>query len=345
MKKGVIMEINSKYLTLLTREGEFLKAKNLNKNYKIGEEISFYPSSDISTHKIKFFGRNKLRIMVGTSLAVMLVFFAFFPYLLNNQVYAYMSIDINPSIELGVNRHLKVISMEALNDDGNKIIEEIGDKWKKKDIEDVTKTIISEFKQDGYIKKDETILITTTIVNDEDNQKAKKELEEKVEEITTNYKEKDINIEAVTAKKEVRKKAKAKGVSTGQLLKIENKLPNQKPHHNPSQKVKQKNENNGALQKKSHQKPFVENKQIKQNEKAYLEQRKLNNHRNERRDRNNRNDRKKGNDHRNKFENKDHRDWEHKKIDRNRIMKHEQQNRKHNRNQNHQHKHHHNHNR
>lgn len=49
----------------------------------------------------------------------------------NEKVYAYMSIDINPSLELGVNENLKVVELTPYNKEGRAIIEEIHG-WKKR---------------------------------------------------------------------------------------------------------------------------------------------------------------------------------------------------------------------
>ena len=47
-----------------------------------------------------------------------------------------MSIDINPSIELGINKNYEVIQLIPYNDDGKKIINQLED-WKHKDVQDV----------------------------------------------------------------------------------------------------------------------------------------------------------------------------------------------------------------
>ncbi|MBK5445664.1 anti-sigma factor domain-containing protein [Peribacillus sp. TH24] len=43
MKKGVILSINKRFVTLLTPEGEFLKTKRQERTYEVGEEITFSP--------------------------------------------------------------------------------------------------------------------------------------------------------------------------------------------------------------------------------------------------------------------------------------------------------------
>lgn len=43
MKKGVILSVNKRFVTLLTPEGEFLKTKRQEREYEVGEEITFSP--------------------------------------------------------------------------------------------------------------------------------------------------------------------------------------------------------------------------------------------------------------------------------------------------------------
>ena len=46
MKRGVVVEYNDDYVTLLTPDGQFIKAKNKEGNYEVGAEISFFPLMD-----------------------------------------------------------------------------------------------------------------------------------------------------------------------------------------------------------------------------------------------------------------------------------------------------------
>lgn len=42
MKKGVVVDLDDDFVTLLTPDGQFLKASNKEGNYELGEEISFF---------------------------------------------------------------------------------------------------------------------------------------------------------------------------------------------------------------------------------------------------------------------------------------------------------------
>lgn len=64
---------------------------------------------------------------------------------------AYVSIDINPSVELGVSVFDKVVSVQAYNDDGKKIIE--GTDLTKYPIDNAISKLILNAISEGYIKK------------------------------------------------------------------------------------------------------------------------------------------------------------------------------------------------
>jgi hypothetical protein len=66
---------------------------------------------------------------------------------------AYVSVDINPSVELAVNTFDQVVSVEAYNEDGKKVLE--GTNLKNSDVDDAVKIVISNAVSDGYIKKDD----------------------------------------------------------------------------------------------------------------------------------------------------------------------------------------------
>src|SRR3954451_10914450 len=157
------MEINERFLTILTPEGEFLRTQRLNQPYQIGQEIEFF-SVEQEERKKSFFistvSTFKGRMVLTTALAVMLVFISIIPFYQNNQVYAYMSIDINPSIELGVNKNYEVVEIIPYNEDGKKIVNQLGG-WKKKDVHDVAREIVHEIKTQGYVKNNHEVVIAT----------------------------------------------------------------------------------------------------------------------------------------------------------------------------------------
>lgn len=90
------------------------------------------------------------RLAIGISLAIILVI-AIFPIYtfatFDDTVYATVNFDINPSIAIEVNQDDKVIAVNALNEDGDKIIDR---KFKRKDIEQVLEIILDNASDKGY---------------------------------------------------------------------------------------------------------------------------------------------------------------------------------------------------
>ena len=148
-----------------------------------------------------------------TALAAMLVFLSIIPFYENNQVYAYMSIDINPSIELGVNKNYEVIELIPYNEDGKKVINQL-DNWKQKDVHDVAREIIHEIKTQGYMKKNHEVVIAT-VYEEETIDEDETRWNEEIEEIQAVLQNENLDLIVVEGTHEDRKKAKEKGLTTG----------------------------------------------------------------------------------------------------------------------------------
>lgn len=71
---------------------------------------------------------------------------------------AVISVDVNPSVELGVNRFDKVVSVEAFNDDGAEIASSA--KVKHLNYKDAVDKLLSDTKLSEYTESEETVYIT-----------------------------------------------------------------------------------------------------------------------------------------------------------------------------------------
>ena len=147
-----------------------------------------------------------------TACAFVLVFISIIPVYQANQVYAYMSIDVNPSIELGMNENLKVVELIPYNKDGEKIVNMLSN-WKRKDIDEVILAIMNEINKQGYTKKNHEVVVSTVFVKDQhkDNNKLQKEIKVIEKEIA----KENLNVILVEASQKDRENAKEKGITTG----------------------------------------------------------------------------------------------------------------------------------
>lgn len=215
MRKGVILEINDLYLTLLTPEGEFLRARKLQQDYQVGEEIHFFPEMAAAKRKkfnLSFLTRHKARTIALTA-SLFLVLMGVLPVYQNSKVYAYMSIDVNPSVEMAVNEDLKVLRLKGYNEEGKEIVEAIAS-WKKKDAAAVAEMILDKMDENGYLEEKNNVVIAT-VHNGKVKKTIDQKLEQKIAAIEKATKEEHLELKVMHGTSEDRKNAKKQGLTTG----------------------------------------------------------------------------------------------------------------------------------
>ncbi|GAB6007020.1 MULTISPECIES: anti-sigma factor domain-containing protein [Geobacillus thermoleovorans group] len=215
MKKGIVLELDEEFVTVLTPEGEFLRLKK-EKECEIGEEVKANAVGRPFPFRRRSF-RYAL-ISVLTAATVLLATWIQWP---SNAVYAYMSIDINPSIEAGVDAELRVLTLKAYNEEGKKVLAALPS-WKRQPFSSVTKQIIALSEQKGYLKKGGEVLITT-VERERDASSARK-LSAALAEIQRSVADDRIVITTANSTMAVRNQAVKRGMTTGKLLQIEKKV-------------------------------------------------------------------------------------------------------------------------
>jgi hypothetical protein len=229
------MEMDDSYLTLLTPDGEFCRAHKQDISYVLGEEIHFFPIMEQQRNKRidTFIGRLKLK-SVWMSTAVLLVFLGtVVPVYQSNRAYAYMSIDVNPSIELGLNKDMKVVELTGYNKEGENIVSQITD-WKKRDVSEITKRILTELKNEGFVK-DEPIIIST-VRTEKFAEEVEQKLEQNILEIKQTVSNQQLEVNMVTITEAELEKAHALGVTAGKYQEDKRELTEKKQN-----KAKQSN--------------------------------------------------------------------------------------------------------
>lgn len=84
---------------------------------------------------------------------------------------SYVSVDINPSVELGINAFGKVVSVQAYNTDGETVI--AGLSLMHANVESAVMLLVKSASQNGYIKDDGSTFISVTAETN-NNKKAEK---------------------------------------------------------------------------------------------------------------------------------------------------------------------------
>lgn len=226
MRNGIIMEEHKRYYIVMTRDGEFLKVKKI-KEYQIGEEISFTTSQEEKAS----LGRKLFARKIPQFSMALVLLLAVIPLLTNlntGKAYAYVTVDINPSIEMSIDDKQTVTAMRAYNDDGTNIVRSIDD-WRGKTLTDVTEEIISQSEQNGYLKNGRDVMIAITHINKKD-----KAIDEQIEKTIHMIEQKrKLAVTLIEISKRTHDEAKKLGVSPNKLAIAENKGV-------PIEKVKEK---------------------------------------------------------------------------------------------------------
>jgi hypothetical protein len=138
----------------------------------------------------------------------------------DKSVVAYVSIDINPSIELGIDKNKRVREMQGLNDKGLEIVRSVS--YKGRSMDDVTDKILQKAEEMKVFAAGEAdIVITSTIVKDDaalDDTQVTEALKQQVlaHVVTKHPEEADkIQVTAFAAPVEIMETAKENGLSVG----------------------------------------------------------------------------------------------------------------------------------
>jgi len=199
--KCIVLEINGEEAAVLSNNGAVSRIKN--KHYKKGQVVNMK-----ANNKMRFIAR-------AGSIAAALAITAVSGYAYTNPT-SYVSLDVNPSIEYSVNAFDRVVSVTAVNEDGEAITKELDLKNEK-----ITKAIqktVDKLIEEGYITDDDNAGIIIAISNS-DKEKAEN-LADELEEDTQKYMEEKgetAEVEAEAVGKERVEEAKAMGVTPGKL--------------------------------------------------------------------------------------------------------------------------------
>ena len=215
MKKGIIMEIEEEFLTLMTPEGEFLHTKRQNQPYAIGEEIHFFPIERVKSSNpfSSINGIFKFKPVWALVAVFVIMLGSLFPMYQSNKAYAYMSIDVNPSIELVVNKKMQVVEVTGFNTDGKKIVSHLT-RWKKKNVSDLVQIILVEMNKEGYLSTNDRVIISTARTKSPE-ENVEKELKANIEEIRASVEKQKAEPTVVNVSEEELVKAHKRGITTG----------------------------------------------------------------------------------------------------------------------------------
>lgn len=206
--RGIIVKLKGKSCIVLTPCGEY-------------REVPLPKTGSPAVGREIFLVRKKLpsylrNFMVAASL---LVFIMAGQFLLGQTppAAAYLTIDINPSVELAVASNGRVVSSRGLNSDGDIVLGKV--KVDGRDLYEAVELIVAQAVTDQYLGKDDENVILTTLTF-EDNVTVAIEMDSVCQAIKNPLNSSGVDAEIIVEPvgPEMRREAKVNGISTGRYL-------------------------------------------------------------------------------------------------------------------------------
>lgn len=204
-QRGIVLESAKRYSIVLTPDGVFqrLRAGCL----PVGKEVTF--------DERELAKPNPSWWKLATAACLLLVLSACLWFPTHPAVAYWVSLDANSSLELGVDQHDRVITVQPVNEAGRKLAE--GEQLRGKPVDQVVQRLVERSSVMGYYSTEEdTVVIGITAAdtsNEGENAGRVAELRSKLAKKTQTP-----NVLVSTVSPAARQEARANGLSVGQYL-------------------------------------------------------------------------------------------------------------------------------
>ncbi len=185
-KTGTILELKRNRATIMTNECRYVYIKRRPKMF-VGQQVVFFESDLIKPRMAVF---KYAGIAVSIAVGFLLIFLSYFRLIENRNIYAFVNVDINPSVEIAIDQGKVVLWAKPINEDGKTLLSSL--KLKGESLEDAIKDILEQSKKNGVIKvgNGKYILISASL-NPENaqNKTDKEEAEAKLDSYLNSFKD------------------------------------------------------------------------------------------------------------------------------------------------------------
>lgn len=226
---GIIVELKTRKAIIMTKDFNLLETKR--KPYMaIGQKVTLSGLETLENNRIQPTSMMKGLAAIA-AIAIITIIIGFNHIYNRDETFAYVSLDINPSLELEIDDSQKVIKAKPLNLDSEKIIENL--ELEKVLLADALNKIIVKSQELGYINNksnmltDKTILISWALKTNTKDTLKKDALKSQLDSFCISLKEKTIT-KIVNLDKKDKESADEYGISLGRyyiLIKAKEKAP------------------------------------------------------------------------------------------------------------------------
>ncbi|MGE5416442.1 MAG: anti-sigma factor domain-containing protein [Acidobacteriota bacterium] len=206
--KGVVLERKGNKVTVLTDSGEF-------------KEFSHSGPVDVGEMIVK-----RVYGEYGIYAAAVLMLFLITTQMVSFMtVSAYAQVEINPRIELGINRFDRVVSTASINADGERVLNQVFLKGMK--TENAIGSIVAEARKEGYLNKLNNQITVTTIPLDNKGLKVARVIQQTLEKdknFLNDSGANEPNLQVFRATVQQREKARKSKESLGKMLRQDKRM-------------------------------------------------------------------------------------------------------------------------
>jgi len=234
--RGNIIEVKSDSLIVMLDNCTFESVKKF-KGLEEGMEIYFEERDIIRKSNLNL--KNITLVAASIFLFIVTSFYGVDVWNTNYRAIALISVDINPSIEIKINKNNNVINAMALNEDAKKLPLKT---LKNQPLAEALEELVDMARVEGYIKETEANYILVTSVELRKGAQEEKILtnliaegKEKIEKSAIEAGE-QVEVIAIQSNKETLKQANKENISVGKKELYQN--PNAKQEDNLNEKIK-----------------------------------------------------------------------------------------------------------
>ncbi|MFC0187603.1 hypothetical protein ACFFJY_04845 [Fictibacillus aquaticus] len=211
MKTGIVMEISKGKAVLLLKDGNFVTYRiPKGKQPQIGHEYT----ADFFKDPYRF---QFLFPSFSLSLAAVLTFILYngsLPLSRTESVAAYVSFDINPSLEVAVAEDLRILHVTAYNKDAKAAVERIGNA-EGYTLSEYASELMADYEREGYFTANHELMVVTAR-KPKTSDSVKKKLDQSVKVIMKRAEKKHhVAVSSAAAEIKTRNEAKKKGITAG----------------------------------------------------------------------------------------------------------------------------------
>jgi hypothetical protein len=220
MNEGVVLSLEPRASIVLTPDGRFVRVKK-QPLHRVGETI-VWSQQDLVSRSSFAFAVGAWRRTAGLAAALLLVLLCGWWTFRTPPIVAYVTMDVNPSVEMGIDARERVRKLEALNGDAEPYVE--GIRYRGRDVETVTREIAEKLAADDLLDAETGEVVLASVPQKELKEGWEDEVAAKMKQAISvavhppgTLAGTEPVVAAVTVPEEIRDAARSNGISAGKM--------------------------------------------------------------------------------------------------------------------------------